>query len=343
MGAGRRHVCDRCRPARSPPCRLNGRCPIQRPSIRRGSLAEHTPSPVTPLFATLGLELANIATSRLWERFIGADPSAFFPSEGPYSALNGYAYLAFRMGGTNLLKVGGVFFSQFGSLFSGSVERWQAARQELAAVVEEWERIPVESLAPSQLLEGVRAVFGAACRYFTEIQTTLPSAAISEAMFSKLYDGLIRRKGDPSAVTFMVGFDTVALQAEKSLFDIAELDARQPGPWPTMPSQTATEQLEADLQREETPPDGLPANRWAEWRLRFQRHLDVFGRTTYEFDFATPTPQETPALCWMRSRHTWPKAAENPYRRQREALEKRGCRPRKPCWSGSASRARRCS
>jgi pyruvate,water dikinase len=287
----------------------------------RGSLAEHTPSPVTPLFAMLGLEIANLATDRIWERFIGEGASNLFPGEGAYVALNGYVYLGFRLGGKNTVKVTRVFVSNLGSLFRGSVARWQAARQELAAVVEEWERKPVEALAPSQLLQGVCAVFGAACRYFTEIQTTLPAAATSEALFTRLYDSLIRRKGDPTATSFLFGFETAALQAEKSLFDIAEWMRASPA-LADYALQTPTEKLETDFRRE-TAPEALPAGLWAEWRSRFQRHLDEFGRATYEFDFANPTPQETPGPMLDAIKAYLAGKAEDPYRRQREASEKR--------------------
>ena len=87
----------------------------------------------------------------------------------------------------------------------------------LARVVTQWEQQPVESLTPSQLLQGVRSVFGAACTYFTEIQSTLPAAATSEVLFTRLYDGLIKRKADPPATTFLFGFATASLQADKSL------------------------------------------------------------------------------------------------------------------------------
>lgn len=81
-----------------------------------------------------------------------------------------------------------MFVTNLGSLVGGSVARWQAARQEFAAVVEEWERRPIEALSASELLAGVRAVFLAACRYFTAIQSTLPAAAMSEALFTQLYE-----------------------------------------------------------------------------------------------------------------------------------------------------------
>jgi len=287
----------------------------------RSSLAEHTPSPVTPLFATLGLELANIATVQMWERIIGKDAGNVIPAEGGYQSLNGYVYLGVRLNGKNLWKITWVFVTHPGALVAGSVARWQAARRELAAVVEQWEPQPIEAFAPSQLLEGVRAVFGAACRYFTEIQSTLPAAAMSEVLFSKLYDSLIRRRRDPPAITFLLGFDTVALQAEKSLFDIAGWMRANPS-LTNYAFQTSTEQLEADLGRE-TAPETRPADLWAEWRLRFQRHLEAFGRTAYEFDFANPTPQETPGPMLNAIKAYLAGRAGDPYQRQREAVEKR--------------------
>jgi pyruvate,water dikinase len=257
----------------------------------------------------------------MWERIIGADARNVIPLAGAYQAVNDYVYLGLSMSGKNLAKITWVFVTNPGSLLAGSVARWQAARKELAAVVEQWQPQPVEALAASQLLKGVRAVFGAACRYFTEIQSTLPAAAMSEALFSKVYDSVIRRKGDPSAITFMFGFDTVALQAEKSLFDIAGWMRANPA-LTNYAFQTSTAQLEAAL-RGDTPPEALSADLWAEWRERFQRHVEAFGRTAYEFDFSIPTPEETPGPMLDALKSYLAGRVEDPYQRQREAIEKR--------------------
>ena len=286
----------------------------------RGSLAEHTPSPVTPLFATLGLELANQATVGLFERMLSRGALDLIPVGGAYQALNGYVYVGTRMGGKNALTITRLSVSGT-KYFRDSVARWQTARRELAAAVEAWERKPVETLAPSQLLEGVRAVFGAACRYFTDIQMSLPAASMSEVLFTRLYNSLIRRKQDPTATVFLLGSETVALQAEKSLFDMAEWMKANPA-LADYALQTPAEDLEADF-RHGTPPEALPGDLWTEWRSRFQRHLDVFGRTTYEFDFANPTPQETPGPMLDAVKAFLAGKAEDPYQRQREAVEKR--------------------
>ncbi len=286
----------------------------------RGSLAEHTPSPVTPLFATLGLEVANQATAEMWDRLIGKDTPKLLTSDGFYVPLNGYVYGGIRLKG-NLGMILRVTVSQIVPFFQNSVARWQAARQKFAAIVEDWEKKPIESLSPSELLDGVRAVFISACRYFTDIQTTLPAASMSEIIFTRCYNGLIKRKQDPDATAFVLGSETVALQAEKSLFDTAMWLKNNSVVAENM-LHTPTDGLLADL-KQETPPEVLPTDLWKEWQHRFQRHLDEFGRTAYEFDFAKATPAETPGPILDAIKAFLEGKAHDPYQRQREAIAKR--------------------
>jgi pyruvate,water dikinase len=67
----------------------------------------------------------------------------------------------------------------------------------------------------------------------------------------------------------------------------------------------------------------VPADLWNEWQTRFQKHLDEFGRTAYEFDFANPTPSETPGPLLDAIRAFLEGKAHDPYQRQREAVAKR--------------------
>ncbi len=257
----------------------------------------------------------------MWDRLIGKGARSLVAGDGFYVPINGYVFGGIHMRGRHLLAVISMSIRQVPLIFRGSVARWQAARRVFASVVEEWERKPIESLSATELLAGVRTVFGAACRYFTEIQTTLPAASSSEVLFARLYDRLIRRKQDPPAATFLLGSDTAALRAEKSLFDIAEWMRGNP-PLAGYALQTPTEKLETDL-GQEAPPEGLSADLWAEWRRRFRRHLDEFGRTAYEFDFAQPTPQETPGPMLDAIKGFLAGKAGSPYCRQREAIAKR--------------------
>lgn len=286
----------------------------------RGSLAEHIPSPVTPLFATLGLDIANQATMEMWYRVIGKNTKDLLTADGFYVPLNGYVYGGIRMQGKNMFKILQASLAQLLPFFRGSVARWQAARQELADVVDAWEQKPIESLPSSELLEGVRTVFGAACHYFTQIQTTLPAASMSEIFFTKLYNSLIKRKNDPEATTFLLGSETMALQAEKSLFDLAMW--LRTNPLEEYILRTPKARLLSDLEQADSP-QPLPVEQWHEWRCRFQKHLDEFGRTAYEFDFANATPAETPGPLLDAIQAFLEGRAHDPYQRQQEAIAKR--------------------
>ncbi len=295
--------------------------PIPQTMYARGSLAEHLPGPVTPLFSTLGLDLANRATYQLWLRIFGDGARTLFVGNGFYQPFNGYVYGGFYMGFRNMSKVLLASLWQIPHFFSGSVARWQAARARLAAVVSEWEKLPVASSTPAVLWQGAQEVFFAACCYFTDVQTTLPAASMSEILFTKFYDTLVRRRQEVEAAAFLLGFETGALRAEKSLYAMAGW-ARDDDALREYLLRTPAESLLADFEQA-GPPAAISAAVWDEWRRRFRRHLDEFGRTSYEFDFANPTPAEKPGPLLEMLRAFLSGQAGNPYTRQQAAVARR--------------------
>lgn len=287
----------------------------------RGSLAEHTPSPVTPLFETLGLAIANEATAQMWTRVLGRDSKFLLSESGFYQSLNGYVYGGMRMDGKTMFSVTRMSLSMIAPIFRGSVARWREARARLEAVVDEWSQKDIAALTPTQLMEGVHAVFGAACRYFTDIQTTLPAASSSEVLFTQLYNRLIRRKQDPEPNVFLLGSDTTALRSEKSLWDLSQWIQTEPA-LAAFLAQTPGEELAAMMQQPAVPA-AAPAAAWTEFRQRFEQHLRTFGRTAYEFDFANPTPLETPGPMLDALKAFLSGKASDPYERQKAAVAKR--------------------
>jgi len=291
-------------------------------TLARGSLAEHTPSPVSPLFATLGLRIANHETYLLWRDFIGIeDPSSMFIGNGFYLAVNNYVYGGFRMTMKNSWALTKMSLSAIGPMMRNAPERWQEAREKLAAVVDEWEHKDIAALTPSELLDGVSTVFGAEVKYYTIIQTTLPAASMGEIFFTRLYNSLVKRKTDPEATAFLFGFETIPVRAEESLFDIATWIKGYPA-LTDYTLHTPTESLVADF-RHQTSPNGIPANLWDEYHSRFNAHFDKFGRTAYEFDFANPTPAEAPSPQFEAIKLFIEGRAESPYQRLGTARENR--------------------
>ena len=291
-------------------------------TLARGSLAEHTPSPVSPLFATLGLRIANHETNLLWRGFMGIeDPSSMFISDGFYLAVNNYVYGGFRMNMKNSWALIKMSFSTIGVMMREAPERWQSAREKLASVVNEWERKDITILPPSELLEGASAVFGAEVKYYTVIQTTLPAASMGEIFFTRFYNSLVKRKNDPEATDFLFGFESMPVKAEMALFQIATWLKENPV-LVDYTLRTPTETLVTDL-KYKTSPEGIPANLWDEYLSRFNAHFKEFGRTAYEFDFANPTPAEAPCPQIEAIKLFIEGKAESPHQRIETAREKR--------------------
>ncbi len=286
----------------------------------RGSLAEHLPGPVTPLFATLGLRLANEATAEMWDRVLGKEARNMMSDHGFYLPLNGYVYGGFRMKG-NELRIMGMSFAQLKPMFTRSVERWQEARDKFAAVVRSQENLNIATMSPVELFSSIETLVLASCRYFTDVQSTLPAASMSEIIFTRFYNSLIKRKGDPDATVFMLGSETAALRAEKSLFDLAQW-IKQIKPMAEYVQNTPAQNLSADLM-DGNPPACMDTGIWMEWRQRVFAHLDTHGRTTYEFDFANPTPVEDPAPQLETVKLFLEGKAADPSTRQRKALANR--------------------
>ena len=295
--------------------------PEKKAVYARGSLAEHTPGPVTPLFATLGLKLANQATTLMWQRMLGKNSTSMLVGDGFYLTINDYVYGGFRMDAKSMVMITWWSLAQVPVVFRNSVERWQAARDQFASVVDDWEQKAVESFTPSELLIGACTVFYAACRYFTDIQACLPAASSSEVMFSQFYNRLIKREQDPTPAVFLIGFETTALRAEKSLFDLAQWLKTHPN-LAAYVQDTPAETLLEDM-KSNNAPTAVALGQWQEWTARFQQHLEQFGRTSYEFDFANPTVYEAPAPLLEVIKSFLKDQAGSPYDRQQKTVARR--------------------
>lgn len=292
--------------------------PLPRPKgyYARGSLAEHLPNPVTPLFKTLGLRLANIASRQLMEQ-IGGKVDIYYE----YAPINDYIYLGIELGWRETWFYTKMALTQTKFMFSNGIPRWKAAREVLLAAIAKWEARDAADLTPEQLMEGANQLFLETARFYTVIQaSTLPISSSSEIVFGRVYK-LARRKGDPEPTAFLFGFDTSASRAEKALFDMATWAKGQPALAAYLQS-TPASILAADLQNGQLP-DALPAELWSAWRLRFADYLKVHGSVAYELDFSNPTPGEAPEPLLDVVKMYLQGQGNNPHERQRAAVELR--------------------
>ncbi len=282
----------------------------------RGSLGEHLPNPASPLFSTLGLRIAAAETRRLMKSLTGTDLDA------SVIAVNGYVYMGYRFRLGELIGAVGPLLKVVGPLLRESTARWETARARLAEAARWWAAQPLETLTAAELLTGVQAVFGEAARSDTVIQSgVLGMAGLSEITFANACTLLFKRRGDPAPTTFLFGFDTAPILAEKALFDLAQA-GRACLALTQHLRQTPAEQLARELAAA-APPADVPAEAWRPWQAQFQAHLRRYGQIAYDFDFANPLPAEAPAALLEAVKTYLAGQGQDPYQRQQAAAERR--------------------
>jgi pyruvate,water dikinase len=282
----------------------------------RGSLCEHLPNPVSPLFGTLGIRMVNIPTKEIGEMALGVGGGGY-----QYQTINGYVYLGMVLTWREWLSMAKASAQLTRSMFKVSHEKWQAARKELIAAIALQDEKDSQALSPSALLEGARELIMAISKFYTVIQaSTLPSATSSEIVFTRVYK-MVSHRDEPKAETLLFGLETVPLRAEKSLFDLG-IWTREHSALHAFTVHTPTEELVAALQTDSAP-EPIPADDWGEFKSRFEKYLDEFGHTSYEFDFMNPTPAETPAVILDALKLYVEGKGNDPYARQRDVVNER--------------------
>ena len=144
--------------------------------------------------------------------------------------VNGYAYYYYRTSG--MWRVMGRSLTAVRALVRGQAHMGVAGWREYShpryeRVIKGWSAKPVRELSGEELLEGVQVLLDAGTVYYTAVQSIIPLAATSEISFRAFYDRLVRRDGDPPAQTFLLGYDSEPIRAEKSLYDLAGLGPRR--------------------------------------------------------------------------------------------------------------------
>ncbi|MEU8251050.1 PEP/pyruvate-binding domain-containing protein [Nonomuraea sp. NPDC048916] len=267
----------------------------------RGSVTELLPEPLSPLFATLGLDAWKQATLEGYKS-IGLP---YF--DEPFAVIGGYAYynITYTPGMLARTMVAQPLFLAV-TLPRGlrtAAQRWRQAHAAYAGVAARRGSADTASAPASELLAGAREIVEEAARYYTAIQSgVLPAAYMSESLFTQAYKR-VRRPDDPPAPAFLLGFDSKPVRAEKSLYDLARWAREQPGP----------------AERLEHPPVDQPG----EFAGRFAAHLAEFGDMVYDLDFAKPLPAEDPAPLLQTLRFYLTGQAPDPHERQRAAREQR--------------------
>jgi pyruvate,water dikinase len=183
-------------------------------------------------------------------------------------------------------------------------------------VAARWGEPSPQDLTLAELWHGTNEIVDAAMEHLGSMMyATMGASAGSEGLFTNVYEKLVRREGDPPATTFIMGYDTTPIQAEKSLYDLAQWTRNDPNLEHYVLDIPSSE-LIAQMDDPESPLcDGFAQ--------RFRQHMIQYGHMIYNLDFAKALPLDEPALMLEAIKMYLRGQGTNPHERQGCAEEKR--------------------
>lgn len=287
----------------------------------RMSITEIMPGPLSPLFETMGMGAIREGVQQLFKDFTGM-PRGTYP-EDYVTTINGFAYGSANYTARQWLTIAWYVLPRINWMFTKTVPLWQDVMlPRYAETVARWEGRPLEGLAPSELLAGVREILKAFAEHLaTLLVATMGAAAGSEGLFTQIYRKWVWRAGDPDAVAFVLGLDSKPIRGEKALFDLAQWCRERPGLAAFMDA-TEPQSLAAQWEREAAPA-GVDAADWQEWQRRFREYLRTYGYAIYDLDFSRPLPADDPAPMLATLKLFMRGEGRNPYERQQTFAARR--------------------
>jgi pyruvate,water dikinase len=289
--------------------------PVPEPKVMlsRASFAELLPDPVSPLFGTLAVPLAEKASLGMMSAIGGIDD----PDSYLVVLVNGYVYIGLKMTFKVIVKMLVMSTVAIRKMLTKGRQVWEVEREKYMHLVRQWQLQDLGKLTAQALLAGVREIFTETAGYYTAVQSgPIPMALSSEMTFTNIYKMLIRRKGEPAAAIFLFGAENQAVRAEKSLFDLAMWIKEQPALLKTLLEEPAAQITQCLLG---------PATEaaWGEFQTRFNAHLADYGHIIYDLDFAKPVPADDPVPLVEALKAYLDGTAGNPFERQAAALQMR--------------------
>jgi len=288
----------------------------------RASIVEQLPDPLSPLFADLIDPSVTRSLTALFTEAIGRP----VVREGDVAlpTVNGYAYYYYKNSG--MLRMLALTPLALRALAQGhahmGITGWRDySRPRYRELVARLSTVPLTGLDPAQLLQNVNTLLDAGTRYYTAVQSVIPSASASELLFQLYYNLTIRRPGDPSAATYLLGYTSEPIRADTSLWTFATWIRGHP----ELAGLVATA-TPADLVahwRSSTPPEEVDNTLWEQFVHRLDSHLNEFGHAIYNLDFVVPVPAEDPAPLLVGLQSYVRGNGTDPTERQRASVARR--------------------
>jgi rifampicin phosphotransferase len=293
--------------------------PDPKGKFARGSVTDFLPDPLTPLFRTLGHPVIDDQTRRLFARMTGMSS---WPIHNNY-VIHDYAYVTIQYPFGLLLRVTWGGIREFRNIMEVGERSWREdALPKYRSTIARWQQRPPAELPTADLLEGARQLFEAAVYTYNMLQSgIIPASGFTELIFTQVYNRLIKKPADPAAMTFMLGFESTPIRADKALYDLAMWAQTQPELAAYLGGRRGS-QIAADL-RSGAVPEEVPEGAWQVLRTRLDGYLAEYGSSLYDLDFAKPLPTDDPGTLLDTLRLYLSGDGRSPYERTRQQQSKR--------------------
>ena len=300
-----------------PPVSIEWKRPNPKGQYMRGSIVDILPDPVSPLFATLAIpSIARGGIREVMRPLTRSEPEL---PDDYILTINDYAYMGVAFTPRQWWWILTRMILSFPRLIREALPLWRdKIRPRYVATVARWQAQSLETMPIAELWAAVQQVNDAAMLHLASLLVaTTGASAGAEMLFTRVFEKMIRRDGDPAAVVFLMGYNSTPIRAEKSLYDVA-MWCKKRDDLAAYLQETPAEQLAAQLADDQATVAG-----WQEFRERFHAHLREYGHIIYNLDFAKPLPLDDPAPMLETINMYLRGEGVNPHERQRTAEEKR--------------------
>lgn len=286
----------------------------------RQSIVDLMPDPLSPLFATLGLKAINDGINMMSKEILNMPEGVTL---NVMLTINGYAYQSASYSARQWWFLVTRMVPSFPRMLREGVPFWQeVAYPHYVEVTDRWRERNFSHLSAGELWSGTHEVLGAFAYHLGALMaSTMGPSAGSETLFTNIYEKMVREDGDPSAPTFLMGFDNIPLKSEKALFDLA-VWCQEQAPLAAYLVETLSEQLDEDF-FQKFAPDNVEQPIWDEWQQRFREYLIQYGYSIYDMDFAKPLPMDEPEPILEMLKLFIRGQGKSPYERQQAYTTKR--------------------
>ena len=273
----------------------------------RASIGEQMPNPLTPLYADYAAKHVPMTILAMVERLVGNTKMIDWVE---FPSYNGYGYykmkLGWRMYQQMLLHIKELLrvFKEYPAWIEE--EELPHIRGRLAEI----EEMDVSSLPEEKIFSLSHELTEMICRYYSFCQVYLAQAYTSEGAFNHFYNRHLRKKTGVPAHVFLLGEDTEPVLADKELYVLAQwirMDSRLTEWLMKTPADQAAEALKEDNT----------------FSRRMKEYLKRYGTMIFDLDFASPTSLENPTAVMEALKLYVSGEAEDPAKRQRDALDAR--------------------